>query len=487
MPATLGLQTLRALSEWFSMFDLFRRLLGKGEPKDASLQNAAHLDLLNKFAPLKAVKAAGDVASPAAPIHSFVCREPVLNRNEQIAGYEFNLHEKIQLRLQGEMDLLQKVYDDALLRNLTSLGLNALLGRRLAFVRLSPASLGNPLIQQLPAHNTVLMLTPARQALAPAQIQPQLDAFRQAGFAYGWLLRKNQLAEHPELLALAACADYAQIETAGFDGMDIKLLLKSLSSGRPAELPKLRLIAHELNIFDEFHLCFQGGFDFFLGQFVTSRENWHPPKSDINRLHVIELLNLLRGGAEFDVIARQLTHDPVLTFKLLRYLNSPVMGLQSPVTTMDKALIVLGRERFYRWLSLLLFDLKAPGYRERIFTEQALTRAHFLESLAGQGYLPAQKDQLFILGLFSMLELLMGQPIDAILAQTRLPAPVHDALLGQPGPYLDALLLAVATEGRSPESLEQRAVACGVDAVQVSLRAVEALTWANEITSMNDG
>jgi hypothetical protein len=86
-----------------------------------------------------------------------------------------------------------------------------------------------------------------------------------------------------------------------------------------------------------------------------------------------------------------------------------------------------------------------------------------------------------------MLELLMGQPIDAILAQTRLPAPVHDALLGQPGPYLDALLLAVATEGRSPESLEQRAVACGVDAVQVSLRAVEALTWANEITSMNDG
>jgi EAL and modified HD-GYP domain-containing signal transduction protein len=247
------------------------------------------------------------------------------------------------------------------------------------------------------------------------------------------------------------------------------------------------MVAHELNTFDEFHLCFQGGFDFFLGQFVTSRENWHPPKSDINRLHVIELLNLLRGGAEFEVIARQLTHDPVLTFKLLRYLNSPVMGLQSPVTSMDKALIVLGRERFYRWLSLLLFDIKAPGYRERIFTEQALTRAHFLESLAGEGRLPKQKDQLFILGLFSMLELLMGQPMDAILAQTRLPEPVHDALLGQPGPCFDALQLAVATEGRSPEALEQCAVVCGLDAVQVSLRAVEALTWANEITSMSDG
>lgn len=477
------------------MFEFFRRLLGKSKPKDAQgQQEEAQFDLLNKVAPLKASVAADGVPSPvapaemvAAPAHSFVCREPVLNRNEQIAGYVFNLPEKLQLRLQGKMDLLHKVYDDALLRNLTSLGVNTLLGHRLAFVRLSPASLGNSLIQRLPAQNTVLMLAPARQALDPAQIQPQLDAFRQTGFAYGWLLRKNQLDEHPALLALAACADYVQIETAGFDGMDIKLLLKTLFSGRSADLPKLRLIANDLNTYDEFHLCFKGGFDFFLGQFITSRENWHPPKSDINRLHVIEVLNLLRGGEELNVIAQKLTRDPVMTFKLLRYINSPAMGLQCPVTAMDKALIVLGRERFYRWLSLLLFDIKAPGYRERILIEEALTRAYFLESLAGKGRLPAQKDQLFILGLFSMLELLMGQPIDAILKQTRLPTPVHEALLGQPGLFHDALLLAIAAEGRSSATLEQRAVTCGLDAVQVSLHAVEALAWANEITSMNDG
>jgi EAL and modified HD-GYP domain-containing signal transduction protein len=485
------------------MFGLFRKLLGKSEPVEAPLQKDTRFDVLNKIAPLRSSSPADTVPSPnspnspnspdlptaaaAAPAHSFVSREPVLNRNEQIAGYEFSLHEKTQLRLKGEMDLLQKVYDDALLRNLTSLGVNALLGSRLAFVRLSPVSLGNPLIQQLPVNNTVLMLAPARMALDPAHLQPQLDTLRQAGFSYGWLLRKTQMDEHPGLPALAASADYVQIEAAGFDGMEIKLLLKSLLAARPAGLPKIRLIAHELNTFEEFHLCFEGGFDFFLGQFITSRENWHPPKSDINRLRVIELLNLLRGGAEFDIIAKQLKYDPVLTFKLLRYLNSPLMGLQSPVATMDKALIVLGRERFYRWLSLLLFDIKAPGYRERIFTEQALARASFLESLAGQGNLPAQKDQLFMLGLFSLLELLIGQPIEAILAQTRLPEAVHAALLGQPGPYRDALLLAIAAEDRSPQEIEQLAGICGLDALRVSLGSVEALTWANEITSMNDG
>lgn len=429
---------------------------------------------------------AGD-AVPAPAVHSFVCREPILDRNERIAGYEFILSEKIQSRLQGELELVQKIYDDALLRNLASLDSETLLGSRLAFVQLSPASLGNPLIQHLPAKNTVLLLTPSRNTLEPELVGSRLQTLRAEGYAHGVLLRKAQLDDNPPLLQLAACADFVQIEANGFDGMEIKLLIKSLQAARPAVLPRLRLVASELDAFDDFHLCFQGGFDYFFGRFVTSRENWHPPKSDINRLRVIELLNLLRSGAEFDLIAKQLKLDPILTFKLLRYLNSPLMGLQSAVTTMDKALMVLGREKFYRWLSLLLFDIRTPGYRERVLTEQALARAHFLEGLAAQGNLPANREQLFTLGLFSLLDLLMGQPMSEILAQARVAEAVRDALLDHPGPFRDALLLAIAAEGPSPETLEQRAAVCGVDALQVSLSAIESLAWAHEISSLDAG
>ncbi len=482
------------------MLDFFRRLFGKrapmkAEPAPPMAQTKDQFEQLNKVAPLKPAVAAPPDAAPVPTAsaensvptaNSFVCREPVLNRKEQIAGYSFNLNEKLQLRLQGEKDMLHKIYDDALLRNLTSLGVNSLLGHRLAFVRLSPASLENPLIERLPTENTVLMLAPARQPLDPAMLQPRLDAFRRMGFAYGWLLRKKQLADHPALLDIASHGDYVQIQTADFDGIDIKVLLKTLITSRPADLPKLHLIADDLNTFDEFHLCFKGGFDFFLGEFVVSRENWHPPKSDINRLLVMKLLTLLRSDEELKVIAQQVTADPVMTFKLLRYLNSPVMGLQSPVTTIEKALLVLGREGFYRWLSLLLFDIKEPGFRERLLTEQALTRAYFLESLAGQGRVPAKKDELFILGLFSMLDLLIGQPIDAILKQTRLPSAVSDALLGQAGIYHDALQFAIAVEDRLSETIEQQTAAFGLDAVQVSRFAVEALSKSSELMSISE-
>lgn len=476
------------------MTRFFDRLLGKGEAP-AAAEKTTIRPPPGKAPPSPArpapepahppqIAAAPGAAADPSLAQSFVCREPALDRRERIAGYQFSLPEEVELRLQGDFAFLPKIYDDAVLRNLTSLGDEALLGPRLSFVRLSPDSLDNPRIHKLPTKNTVLMLAPVHPPFDAERIGAQLETLRQAGFAHGWLLRQEQVAQFPELPALAAGADYVQVDAAGFNGLDLKLLLKSLHQARPAALAKLRFIAGGLKALDEFHLYFQVGFEFFLGPFVTRREDWRPPKSNINRMRVITLLNLLRSEADIAVIARELSHDPVLAFKLLRYINSAAMGLRTPVPSLDKALMLLGRDKFYRWLSLLLFNFKTPGYGERVLTEQALSRARFLESLAAQGTLPAAADTLFILGLFSTLDLLMGQSMADLLLQAKLPAAVHEALLGQPGPYRDALLLALAAEGQSSHELQRQAALCGLEPGHVSHCAIQALAWAHEISSL---
>ena len=456
------------------MTGFFKRLMGKGAPGSAPAEPVA------ASAPATLPDRQKDEQAP-----SFVCREPLLDRKERIAGYQFSMPEEVEQRLQTDFEFLPRIYDDAVLRNLTALGDEALLGPRFAFVRLAPESLDNPRIHKLPTTNTVLMLAPVRTEPVAETIQPQLAALRQAGYAHGWLLRQPQMAQFPRLPELAAAADYVQIDATGFTGMDLKEMLKSVAALRPAGLPKLRLIAGGLNSVDEFNLYFRAGLDLFLGRFVTRRENWHPPASNINRVRVFTLLNLLRSDTEVGGIAEELKHDPVLAFKLLRYINSPLMGLMSPVTGLDKALILLGREKFYRWLSLMLFDFKSPGYKERVLTEQALSRAAFLERLVGQGTVPTQADWLFMLGLFSNLDLLMGQPMADLLQQAKLPAPVHDALLGEAGPFGDALQLAITAEGPSPIELQKHAALCGLHALPVSQCAMQALAWAHEISSLD--
>lgn len=483
------------------MLDFFRRLLGGAKkPPAPTARTQKQFAALNEVAPLKSGEKSTknknseaqtakksiveDTVSPAA---SFICREPVLNRKEHIAGYIFDLQEALRSRLQGREGTLHRAYDDALLRSLSSLGIASLLEHRLAFINLTPASLDNPLILRLPPTNTVLMLRPGDTPLVPENIIPQLKMLGKAGFAYGWVLHKKDLAAHPKTLAtLALQADYIQLETASFDGREIESLRKALSSQRCAQQGKLHLLANELDSFDEFNLCFERGFDFFTGNFVTSRENWHPPKSDINRMLAIKLLNLLRSEEELKVIAAQITADPIMTFKLLRYLNSPAIGLQTPILTIDKALLILGRERCYRWLSLLLFDLKQASFRERLLTEQALTRAFFLESLAGLGKVPNEKDALFILGLFSMLDLLMGTPMAELLEQTQLPEALRHALLGQSSEFLPPLELAKAQDKQQTENITQLAAACGVNFLQILERSIEALSKAHTTMSLHE-
>ena len=463
------------------MTSFFDRMLGKSKPAAAGTAPKQDGSPLQKTTD-KVEKP--PTAAATEPTQSFVCREPVLDRDKRISGYQFSLPEDVEQRLQNDFEFLPRIYDDAILRNLTSLGDDALLGPRLAFIRLSPDSLDNKRLHELPKENTVLMLAPVHPTLEAERILRQLDILRQAGFSYGWLLRQNQIARFSQLPIMAASADYVQIDATGFDGMGVRLLTKSLTAARSAKLPKLRLGASGLNAVDEFDSYFQAGFDFFLGPFVTRRENWHPPKSNINRLQIIKLLNLLGSDAEIATIAEQFKHDPVLAFKLLRYINSAAMGLRTPIVNMDKALMLLGREKIYRWLSLLLFDFKAPGHEERVLTEQALSRGHFLESLAARGSMPAQADSLFILGLFSLLDQLMDQTMANLLLQAKLPKAVHDALLGQTGPYRNALRLAIAAEGQSPQDLEQQATLCGLESLQVSQCAMQSLAWAHQISSV---
>jgi len=444
---------------------------GEAEPQDAFRQ-------LNTVAPLK-TEQKGVSAENGQEASSFICRESVLDRAERIAGYEFALGRELQSRMLEKSALIRRVYDDAMLRNLAPLGVSSLLGERFAFIRLSVASLKNPLLQAFANLNTVIMITPGVIAETDiAEVRAGLQHLGEIGIKHGWTIDRPR----PELAELLSGADLIEIETATLDGIQLKMMCADFRAGKTGH----KLIASNLKTSDEFNLCFNLGFDYFMGPFVSSRENWHPAKSEINRLRVFEALNLIRSGAEFNAIADSLRTDPILTFKLLRYINSPGIGLQQKITEISQALVILGRDRFYRWLSLLLFDFSQPGYQELVLNEQALTRARFMEILAGLGSAPPSAEQLFMTGLFSLLDVMMDQPLADILKQVSLPAAVASALTGEAGAMRNALLLGIAVESAAPQEMAAAAAQCGLDAQEVTGLMIEALAWTQNVISSSE-
>ncbi len=440
---------------------------------------ATLLDRLDKVAPLKGEGA--EDAPTNAP--SFVCREAVLNRQERIAGYEFSLHRRLHSRFMGERDRVRRVYDDLLLRSLASFNVDQLLDHRLAFVDASPSIFLNPRLEEMPVKNTVIMLdVPPQSQLDPMQMTVQVEGLREKGFRVGWRLRPGAT----ETAAAFATCDFIQVITPELNGLELSdIVAQARSHSRPAR-DELRLIASDVATFDEFQLCFRAGFDYFQGPFVSSRENWHPPKSDIDRTKVIRILNRLRAGAQTAELAEALRRDPVLTYKMLRYINSPAMGLRKKITEIEQALVLLGQDKLYRWLSLLLYDVKGAGYAEHALFEQALIRARLMEQLALCRSMPSSvADQLFMTGLFSLLDQMLGLPTEQILAKVAVTDTVRDALLHRKGPFAALLGLSIACEASAPEEIAILAQACELDPDAVNHELIRALIWANEVGELS--
>ena len=249
----------------------------------------------------------------------------------------------------------------------------------------------------------------------------------------------------------------------------------------------LRLVAGDVQSDDDYQLCYKCGFDLFQGPFVANNDNLQPTRNAINRVAALSILNMLRTDQSFAAIADELKNEPTLSYKLLRYLNSAAVGLQRHVDSLTEALVLLGRDKFYRWTSLLLFDFENPGYREHLLSERALTRGRTLELLAGKGTIPPLPEQLFLIGLFSLLDKALGRPLPELVEKAALPDIVRDALLDHPGPFTDALaLVKLEMDPSTPaERLEQALNACGIDDETYAPLAVEALVWTYEI--LGDG
>lgn len=245
--------------------------------------------------------------------------------------------------------------------------------------------------------------------------------------------------------------------------------------------PSIRFVATNLVTLEEFAVCAKLPFSCFQGPFITRRESWDRPKIDAVRVRILELLNQLRHDAGLARLTALFKQDPALSFKLLRYINSPGMGLLHRIGSLDQALLVLGRQNLYRWLTLLLFTSGESRGLDSALLENALVRARLAELLARKSLSADEQNDLFVAGVFSLLDVLMGTPLETILGQVSLPRPVHEALLHGQGKYAPYLKLAIACEQHDEESVHALAGALGHDGARVNDLHLDALLWAQQV------
>lgn len=236
------------------------------------------------------------------------------------------------------------------------------------------------------------------------------------------------------------------------------------------------------NVDDEvnFRQCFDAGIEAAASWFFTRPAQTPARALKPGHARIVRLLNLVRSNANVKEVEAALKQDVALSYKFLRYINSPGFGLSCEIQSFRHAVTILGYDNLNKWLALLLAtasrDPMAPA-----LLHTALTRAHLMEELA-QGRVEARDyDSLFVTGAFSLLDVLLGVSMGKVLEALHLPEAISDALLGRGGRYAPFLDLARAGEGEDGAAIAAQAARLGVSAEQFNRAQLRALAFAASI------
>jgi hypothetical protein len=332
----------------------------------------------------------------------------------------------------------------------------------------TPATIADLTWSGIPARNVVLCWDGA--AFGEPDARPLLQSLRAAGFGH---LVRGELPRDPELRQLVTHRDVGAGDPALVAGC------------RDPMLRPYWPVATAMPGWEAFDACRR------LRVPVLVPPSRSPPTSPTAgdalqpaTLLIVQLLQMLQANEHVRVIESALKHDAAITYRLLRHINSPAFGLGVKIESLRHAVSMFGYSRLFRWLSMLLAapstDSGAP-----YLMKKAIARGRLME-LAGEPLIGGHHaDNLFLVGMFSVLDQLMGVPMPQLLEHVQLAGAVRQAIVEQSGIYGSFLALALACEGGSADG-EALAAALSMSSQQVNAAHLAALRWSHEVARSHE-
>jgi EAL and modified HD-GYP domain-containing signal transduction protein len=195
---------------------------------------------------------------------------------------------------------------------------------------------------------------------------------------------------------------------------------------------------------------------------------------------VVQLMEKVRQDADARELETLFKKDVALTFKILRYINSVGFGLNGEVRSIRQAVNILGMQPLYRWLTLLLVTARGSPTMPAL-ARTAITRGRFCELIGEMRFSKQDQDDLFVVGVFSLLPAFLEMPMDQVLERIVVSDAMSAALADRSGVYGPSLQLAEAVECADVEQLHQLALAMALTPEQINQAHLQALIWVEQL------
>jgi EAL and modified HD-GYP domain-containing signal transduction protein len=392
----------------------------------------------------------------------YLGRQPIYDTTQQVIGYELLFRQR-DGSWSNPVDGDQAT-SRVIMHSFWELGLSKVVGDYKAFINVTRGFLLDPELLPPPGPQLVL------EILEDIVIDDEVTSAVRELKARGYTIALDDFIYHEDLEPLIALADI------------IKLDVMELGAERLAEHSRvlrqhsLKLLAEKVETPEVYEYCVGLGFDYFQGYFLCRPRVLKGKRMPANRVNALRLMAGLQArDLDLAALEKIISHDPALSYRLLRYINSAAFSPPNPIRSIRHAIVYLGENEIRRWATLLA--LAGIDDKPEALIATSLIRARMCEmitALEGE----RGKESAFIVGLFSTLDALMDLPLDDVLSSLPLSSDIVDALLHRTGPYAHALDITLSHERGDWDVLEGEHIISDV----ISTIYLEAPEWSEQIT-----
>lgn len=398
-----------------------------------------------------------------------LARQPIFNQKLEVIGYEL-LCRNASFDLTSAKDQ-DAASSDVLINAFTELSINEVVGKKLAFVNFTKHLISSP----PPFPRQQLVVEVLENQKIDSGMLHSLKKLRENGYVIA--LDDFVLSEETE--CLIAYADIIKLDVLALTPAQIRYHIDELS------IYGIQLLAEKIETLSMFEYCKKVGFTLFQGYFLAKPETLHGKKMTENKQSVLQLLSALHDpNVPIDKIERMIASDTLLSFKLLRLINSASISLEREVESLRQAILLLGLQKLRNWVNLLA--LSNLGGKPHELSITALTRARFCELLgeriSGTSHTHnSHIEGFFTVGLLSTLDAFLDVPIEEVLTHLSLRPPLKEAILGSDNPEGMVLKLVQAHERGEWNKIDwTKLTELNITPETFSLDYVEAIRWVNE-------
>ncbi|WP_088332232.1 HDOD domain-containing protein [Lacimicrobium sp. SS2-24] len=395
----------------------------------------------------------------------FAARQPILNREKDVVAYELLFR-----------DSLENVFPDVCDEQATSkmieglqfnLGMDKLTEDKLAFINFTEESLLNGYPMLLPKEFVVVEIletvTPTKKLLKACQELKQR----------GYTIALDDYEHKGVWKHFYPYTDIIKIDYQVTPASEIRLIKEAIGG-----FPNIKLLAEKVETHDEYHQALNMGFEYFQGYFFSKPEVLKSRTLEPSQMTVARLMtSLAEPEPDTSAISQVFEGDVNLSFKLLRYAQSPIFKRRSEISNIKQAIVLLGLQELRRFVSVL-FTAQFVDKKPPALTVMSLVRARFCELTSTLPGEQATESAAFLTGLLSLLEGMLDAPLVELLDKLPISQVIKDALVRRQGRLAEYLTLMEAFEQADWQAAKSQCDKMGFSIDKVTRNYLDAVRWA---------